>query len=82
MPKVELKIPSYGMTDTDALVMRWLREPGDRVSEGDPLVDIETAKTEVTLESPASGVLGPHLVAAEAEIPPGTVLAWIEADGE
>lgn len=80
MSRVELKVPAYGMADTDAMVLRWLHEPGERIQTGDPVVDIETAKAEVTLESPASGVLGPHLVAAEAEIPVGTVLAWIETD--
>jgi pyruvate/2-oxoglutarate dehydrogenase complex dihydrolipoamide acyltransferase (E2) component len=51
------------------------------VAEGEPVVDIETAKAEVTLESPATGILGPHLVDIDVEIPTGTVLTWIEVDG-
>jgi pyruvate dehydrogenase E2 component (dihydrolipoamide acetyltransferase) len=77
--RVELKMPSYGMADTESVVVAWLREPGELVDEGDPIVSIDTAKTEVTLESPAAGVLGPHLFDVEAEVATGSVLTWVEA---
>jgi pyruvate/2-oxoglutarate dehydrogenase complex dihydrolipoamide acyltransferase (E2) component len=82
MSRVELTVPVYGMADTESVVLRWLHQPGERVTEGEPVVDIETAKAEVTLESPATGVLGPHLVEIDVEIPTGTVLTWIEVDSE
>jgi pyruvate/2-oxoglutarate dehydrogenase complex dihydrolipoamide acyltransferase (E2) component len=78
--KVDLTVPSYGMADTECVVLNWLREPGDRVGEGEPIVEIETAKAEVALESPVTGVLGPHLAAIDAEVPAGTVLTWIEVE--
>ena len=81
MSKVELTVPTYGMADTESVVLRWLHQPGERVAEGEPVVNIETAKAEVTLESPATGILGPHLVEIDVEIPTGTVLTWIEVDG-
>jgi biotin carboxyl carrier protein len=81
MSRVELTVPVYGMADTESVVLRWLHQPGERVAEGEPVVDIETAKAEVTLESPATGILGPHLVDIDVEIPTGTVLTWIEVDG-
>ena len=79
MSRVELKVPSYGMADTESVVVAWLREPGEMVDEGDPLVFIDTAKTEVTLDSPAAGVLGPHLFDVDAEVGTGAVLTWVEA---
>ena len=79
MSRVELKVPSYGMADTESVVTAWLREPGAMVDEGDPVVSIDTAKTEVTLESPAAGVLGPHLFDVDAEVGTGAVLTWVEA---
>ena len=42
-------------------------------------MSIDTAKTEVTLESPAGGVLGPHLFDVDAEVSTGAVLTWVEA---
>jgi 2-oxoglutarate dehydrogenase E2 component (dihydrolipoamide succinyltransferase) len=80
MSRVELSIPAYGMTDSDSVVVRWLRDPGEMVEEGEPVVDIETNKAEVSLESPARGVLGPHLVEVDAEVGTGTVLTWIEQE--
>ena len=80
MSKVELAMPSYGMADTESVVLQWLREPGDVVQEGEPLVEIETAKAQMSLEAPASGVVGPHLVAVDDEIATGTVLTWIEQE--
>ena len=79
MSRVELKVPSYGMADTESVVTAWLREPGEMVDEGDPVVSIDTAKTEVTLESPAAGVLGPRLFDVDAEVGTGAVLTWVEA---
>ena len=79
MSRVELKVPSYGMADTESVVTAWLREPGEMVDEGDPVVSIDTAKTEVTLESPAAGVLGPRLFDVDAEVNTGAVLTWVEA---
>ena len=79
MSRVELKVPSYGMADTESVVTAWLREPGEMVDEGDPVVSIDTAKTEVTLESPAAGVLGRHLFDVDAEGGTGAVLPWGEA---
>jgi 2-oxoglutarate dehydrogenase E2 component (dihydrolipoamide succinyltransferase) len=78
--KVELTMPSYGMADTESVILGWLHEPGDRVEAGEPLVEVETAKAEVSLEAPAAGVLGPHLVAVDDEVATGTVLTWIEQD--
>lgn len=71
-------MPSYGMADTESIVLAWLRLPGESVEEGDPVVEIDTAKTEVTLESPASGVLGPRLFDADAEVTAGAVLTWVD----
>ena len=82
MSRVELKVPSYGMADTESVVVAWLREAGELVHEGDPVVAIDTAKAEVTLESPAVGVLGPRLFDVDAEVATGAVLTWVEEENE
>lgn len=82
MARVELKVPSYGMADTESVVVAWLCEPGDLVHEGDPVVAIDTAKAEVTLESPAAGVVGPRLFDVDAEVGTGSVLTWVDQENE
>jgi pyruvate/2-oxoglutarate dehydrogenase complex dihydrolipoamide acyltransferase (E2) component len=70
------------MADAESVVTAWLREPGELVREGDPLVEIDTNKTEVTLESPATGTLGPRLFEVDAEVETGAVITWVEEAGE
>lgn len=78
MARIDVTVPVYGMTDTDSYVQRWLVEQGASVQQGDPLVVVETAKAEVEVEAPATGIVGDVLVAADSEVPPGTKLTWIE----
>jgi pyruvate/2-oxoglutarate dehydrogenase complex dihydrolipoamide acyltransferase (E2) component len=51
----------YGSTAT---VVQWLKEPGDQVSEGEPLLEVETTKASVVIVAPVSGVLKEILVQA------------------
>jgi 2-oxoglutarate dehydrogenase E2 component (dihydrolipoamide succinyltransferase) len=77
--RVDVTVPSYGMTEGDSYVQKWLVTAGASVAEGTPLVLVETAKAETELEAPVAGVVGDLLVAADSEVPPGTVLTWIES---
>jgi pyruvate dehydrogenase E2 component (dihydrolipoamide acetyltransferase) len=65
----DVTIPALGMAMTEALLMTWLKEPGDPVVEGEPIAEIETDKATMDLESPAAGVLGRHLFEAGALVP-------------
>jgi pyruvate/2-oxoglutarate dehydrogenase complex dihydrolipoamide acyltransferase (E2) component len=78
---VPLELPALGMAMADATVVRWHRQPGDPVTAGDPVVEIETEKSNVDLESPATGTLGPHLFQPNAVVPVGAVLVVIEPQG-
>jgi pyruvate dehydrogenase E2 component (dihydrolipoamide acetyltransferase) len=79
MARIDVKVPIYGMTNSDSYIQNWLVAPGATVAEGDPLLVIETAKAETEIESPAAGVVGDILVEADSEVPEGTVLTWIES---
>jgi pyruvate/2-oxoglutarate dehydrogenase complex dihydrolipoamide acyltransferase (E2) component len=62
----------------DGIVAEWLKAEGDTVAEGDPLVEIEAAKANETVEAPVAGVLT-RIVAAEGEtVPVREVIAIIE----
>jgi pyruvate dehydrogenase E2 component (dihydrolipoamide acetyltransferase) len=75
-------IPSIGVAMTEALLAQWLKRPGDEVSAGDAVAEIETDKSTMDLESPVAGRLGPHLFEEGETIPVGTVIVEILADGE
>jgi len=50
-------MPALELAQETGKVLRWLKKPGDTVSKGDPIVEIETDKVTVEVEAPAAGVL-------------------------
>jgi pyruvate/2-oxoglutarate dehydrogenase complex dihydrolipoamide acyltransferase (E2) component len=58
----EIHVPQWGMGITECKVLSWLKTEGDSVVEGEPIAELETAKTTQELESPASGTLTRILV--------------------
>ena len=63
-------------------VITWLKHAGDAVSEGEPVVEVETEKSVVELEAIGGGVVLDLLVPEDEEVPVGTVLGWIGQPGE
>jgi pyruvate dehydrogenase E2 component (dihydrolipoamide acetyltransferase) len=76
----DVTIPALGMAMTEAVLTRWYKKPGETVAAGEAIAEIETDKSAVDLESPADGVLGPHLVAAGDEVPVGAAVTRIMDD--
>jgi 2-oxoglutarate dehydrogenase E2 component (dihydrolipoamide succinyltransferase) len=50
-------VPDVGESIVDARIAKWLRKPGDVVSAGDPLVELETDKIDLEVSAPQAGVL-------------------------
>lgn len=50
-------IPRQGQTMTEATIQKWLKNDGDKVNEGDELLEIMTDKVTVVVESPKTGIL-------------------------
>jgi len=50
-------MPKLGLSMTEGTVEKWLKQEGDRVEKGEPLVCILTEKISYEYESPSSGVL-------------------------
>ncbi|HEY8451196.1 MAG: lipoyl domain-containing protein [Micromonosporaceae bacterium] len=75
----DIVIPKWGLTMDDAVLSRWYKSVGDRVSEGEPIAEVETDKTSADLESPATGVVKELLVEPGASVVPGQVVGRIEA---
>ena len=74
-------MPALEMAQETGKVLRWLKAPGDSVRKGEPIVEIETDKVTVEIESPASGVLR-DVTAAEGDVVPvGQTIALIVEAG-
>lgn len=75
-------LPKLGMNQEEGEIVSWLVSEGDSVTEGQPIVEIETDKATVELEATASGVLA-RIVHGEGDIVPiNGVIAVILAPGE
>ena len=81
MPK-NVIMPALGVAQETGRVLKWFKSEGDRVSQGEMLLEVETDKATVELEAVASGVLRDITAVAGDEVPVGTVIAGIWADGE
>ena len=50
-------MPKLGFTMEEGSIVRWLKQAGDTVTQGEPIVEITTDKTNMEIEAPATGVL-------------------------
>lgn len=53
----EIIIPRQGQTMTEATIQKWFKKDGDKVNEGDELLEVMTDKVSVVIDSPGTGIL-------------------------
>lgn len=75
---IPVHMPKYGMTMEEGVIVEWMVEEGHSVTEGQPLVIIETEKVETELESPAAGTIVELSFGEGDEVPVGDIIAYIE----
>jgi len=81
MPTI-VTMPKWGLTMTSGTITGWSREEGDPVTEGIPLLTVETEKAVDDVEAPASGVLRKIVAGVGSEVPVMGAVAVITAPGE
>jgi pyruvate dehydrogenase E2 component (dihydrolipoamide acetyltransferase) len=75
-------MPKLGLTMKEGTIEKWLKQEGDRVEKGEPLVEIITEKLNFQYESPASGILRKILHPAGKVVSVTTPIAIIAEEGE
>jgi pyruvate dehydrogenase E2 component (dihydrolipoamide acetyltransferase) len=75
-------MPALEMAQETGKLIAWRKKEGDRVTKGEPLLEIETDKAVVEVEAPADGVLAGITASEGSDIPVGQTIAWIVAPGE
>ncbi len=74
---VEFHMPQLGITMEEATIVRWLRDDGATVQQGEAIVEVETDKTTAEIESTAAGTL--RIMAQEGDVvQAGAIIAYIE----
>jgi pyruvate dehydrogenase E2 component (dihydrolipoamide acetyltransferase) len=59
----ELTMPKLSDSMAEAVIIKWLKSPGDAFARGEALMEVETDKATVVYEAEADGTLGSILVA-------------------
>jgi pyruvate dehydrogenase E2 component (dihydrolipoamide acetyltransferase) len=72
----EVVMPRLSDSMEEGTIVRWLKQDGDRVAEGEPLAEVETDKATVTFDADAAGTLR-ILVGAGETVPIGRPIARI-----
>ncbi|MDW8325063.1 MAG: dihydrolipoamide acetyltransferase family protein [Anaerolineales bacterium] len=78
----DVVMPALGMAQETGTLLKWLKAPGETVTKGEPLMEVETDKTVVEVEAPASGILMEVTARPGDVIPVGQRIAVIAAPGE
>jgi 2-oxoglutarate dehydrogenase E2 component (dihydrolipoamide succinyltransferase) len=76
---VEVRVPVLGESIVEATVGGWLKQAGDTVEAGEPIVQLETEKVNVDVSADQSGVLAEVRSHEGDTVHPGDVLATIDA---
>jgi pyruvate dehydrogenase E2 component (dihydrolipoamide acetyltransferase) len=69
-------MPKLGLTMTEATLVEWLQADGEWVEKGEPLFVLESEKSMLEIESPASGILHIQVPAGET-VPVHTPIARV-----
>jgi pyruvate dehydrogenase E2 component (dihydrolipoamide acetyltransferase) len=78
----QFRLPDVGEGLTEADIIKWHVQPGDRVTVNQTIVEIETAKATVELPSPFDGVVAGLLVPEGATADVGTPIISVTVDTE
>jgi pyruvate dehydrogenase E2 component (dihydrolipoamide acetyltransferase) len=75
-------MPALEMAQETGKLLSWRKKEGEAIAKGEPLLDVETDKAVVEIESPADGILAGIKAHAGDVIPVGQTIAWIVNSGE
>jgi len=79
---VSVVMPALELAQETGKVLVWIKKEGDRVTKGEPLLEIETDKVSFELEAQADGILAGVRSHAGDVVPVGQIIAWLVAPGE
>ncbi len=75
-------MPALEMAQENGKLLSWRKKEGESVTKGEPLLEIETDKAVVEIESPGDGILAGVKAHEGDVIPVGQTIAWIVLPGE
>src|SRR5690625_4457400 len=78
----EIKVPELAESITEGTIAEWLVKPGDKVEKGDPVVELETDKVNVEVNSDYAGVIVEVLAEEGDDVNVGQTIAKVDESAE
>jgi 2-oxoglutarate dehydrogenase E2 component (dihydrolipoamide succinyltransferase) len=75
--KVEIRVPTLGESVTEATIARWIKKAGDPVTADEALVELETDKVTLEVNSPTNGTLTEIVAEEGATVGVAAILAVV-----
>jgi pyruvate/2-oxoglutarate dehydrogenase complex dihydrolipoamide acyltransferase (E2) component len=76
MPVVTM--PKFGMTMEEGAIVRWHRQPGETIKKGEVLLEIESDKAVMEVQSDFTGTVVKYLAPENQLLKCGTPIAEID----
>lgn len=80
MKTIPILMPQMGQSVAEGTIVKWRKQVGDAVAADEILMEVESDKITVEVESPAAGVLGSILKGEGARAAVGEVVAMLETE--
>ena len=77
---VDIVMPKMGESIMEGTILKWLKQPGDKVERDEPILEISTDKVDTEVPSPEAGILAELLYKENDTVEVGNVLAKLETD--
>jgi pyruvate dehydrogenase E2 component (dihydrolipoamide acetyltransferase) len=82
LPRVNVMVtdvvmPRFSLTMQKGTIVKWLKNEGDAVEKGMPIVEVEADKVTTEVESPVSGILLKICAQEQTDVPVGKPLAFL-----
>src|SRR5690625_4306408 len=78
----EIKIPELAESIMEGTIAEWLVKEGDMVNKGDPVVELETDKVSIEVQSDYTGVLVDIVCDVGEDVVVGDVIAKLDENAE
>ena len=82
MATYQLLLPRMGESVSEATIVKWLKQPGDRIEADEPILEIATDKVDSDVPSPYDGILLEQRFRVDEVAQVGDVIALIEIEGD
>ena len=77
---VDVVMPKMGESIQEGKILRWMKNPGDKIELDESILEISTDKVDSEIPSPAAGFLSKIVVPEGETVEVGTIIAVVETD--